>query len=295
MGCDTLLASGFAYNGDNNDEIQFGGYGLNPPMQNVVVLRGMEADAGDGIDNDLDGMTDEPGERTTMNHFISADGPNNSPIGNPNGDLDHYYYMQSTWLDGLPLSYGSDGRDQTAPLTNFMFSGTPYTSQWNESSVGNPPEERKYVLGSGPVSLPSGGEITIDFAYVFTWDSLSPNGVTTSIARNIEDVQRVHSWFNNDNFPSCLIYSVGTEELLNENQQLRIYPNPASSVISIKISESIVGIEAYRIKITEVLSREILVSEFKNQLNISELENGIYFFSLYRDHQLIETKKIMKE
>ena len=293
MGCDTMLASGFAYNADNDDEILFGGYGLNPPMNNVVVLRGMEADANDGVDNNLNGIADEPGERTTMNHFITADnGPNGSPTGNPNGDLDHYRYMQSIWLDGQHLTYGGDGRDVSSPSTNFMFPGMPYTLEWNEFAAGNLGGEQKYVLGSGPVSLPAGGEISIDFAYVFTWDSLSPNGVATSIARNTQDVQRVHSWFDNDNFPSCLVYSVGEEELQNENQQLKIYPNPTTDIVYFDVKS--VGKNDV-VEVRDITGRLVLTRQngYDSKIDVSQLRDGLYTLRLIRKNSVF-TGKFLK-
>ena len=99
-------------------------------------------------------------------------------------------------------------------------------------------------------------------------------------------VDSVSLWQNN--FPTA-INEIGNGGGFN------VYPNPASSVISIKIVESIVGVEAYRIKITDVLGREVLVCEFKEQLNISQLEKGIYFLSLYKNYTLIGIKKIIKE
>jgi hypothetical protein len=91
-----------------------------------------------------------------------------------------------------------------------------------------------------------------------------------------------------NNFPTAI-------KEIDKDDRFSVYPNPASSVISIKISESIAGIEACRIKITDVLGREILVSEFKEQLNISQFEKGIYFLSLFKSNELIGTKKIIKE
>ncbi len=276
MGSDSVLASAFIYNGDNNDQsypMQVN-YGLNPPMQNLVFLRGMEADAGDGIDNNLNGIVDEPGEHTTMNHFISADGPNNSPIGNPQSGADHYNYMQSKWLDGLQLTAGSNGRDPSNPPTNFMFSGTPYTLEWNEQTSGNAPFERVFVASSGPVSLPSSGEINIDFAYVFTWDSTAANGLTTSIARNVADVQRVKNWFDNNSFPACINYYVGLTET-DLSSKLSVYPNPAQELLFIKNESSQTSLNY---EISDVSGRIVLSGRYDREkgITIRSLQDGYY-------------------
>ncbi|MDQ3049599.1 MAG: T9SS type A sorting domain-containing protein, partial [Bacteroidota bacterium] len=276
MGSDSVLASAFIYNGDNNDQsypMQVN-YGLNPPMQNLVFLRGMEADAGDGIDNNLNGIVDEPGEHTTMNHFISADGPNNSPIGNPQSGADHYNYMQSKWLDGLQLTAGSNGRDPSNPPTNFMFSGTPYTLKWNEQTSGNAPFERVFVASSGPVSLPSSGEINIDFAYVFTWDSTAANGLTTSIARNVADVQRVKNWFDNNSFPACINYYVGLTET-DLSSKLSVYPNPAQELLFIKNESSQTSLNY---EISDVSGRIVLSGRYDREkgITIRSLQDGYY-------------------
>ncbi len=231
VGCDTTRSSGFTYNGDNDDETA-SGYGQNPPMQNIRVLRGTLADPGDGTDNDLDGIIDEPGELTTMNHFMTYNNVNNSPSGNPGGSWDFYYYMQSKWLNGQQLTYGGNGLDTLAPPTNFFFSGVPYdTSGWTDLDFGIP-EDRRLLMGSGPVTLQAGDTMTFDIAYVFTWDPLNPNGLTTSIARNQADLDRVQNWFDNNSFPSCEVYTVSLpENPLPEN--ILLYPNPSLQSVTV--------------------------------------------------------------
>jgi hypothetical protein len=281
IGCDTTLASGFTYNGDNFDD-GIGGYGLNPPMQNVTILNGPLADPGDGLDNDLDGTVDESGERTTMNHFHTFYGFGIYEI--PQSDQDFYKYLRSFWLDSTHVTYGGwAGSGGTIP-TNFIFSGTPYDTGWTEINVGNPAEDRRFLLSSGPVSLPAGGTLELDFAYVFTRDSLNPNGLTTSIARNRADVQRVHSWFDNDNFPSCLQYVTGLEIVSPiQEPRLIIYPNPAAEWITIDWT-SLTEDEksAYRIMNTAGQTvRTGILSSAPSQFRINGLPAGVYTFLLY--------------
>lgn len=276
VGCDTTLATGFTYNGDNDDEMV---YGLNPPIQNLKILKGMLADPGDGIDNDIDGTIDEPGERTTMNHFMYYNNAAGGPTTNPNGAYDYWNYMQSIWLDGQHVTYGGDGRDTANSWTNFMFSGTPYSgSGWTQLNIAIP-SDRRFLLSSGPASIASGDTVTIDFAYVFTWDSLNANGLTTSIAKNIQGLQLVQDWFDNNSFPSCINYSVGVEETNSNQNQFSIFPNPASNRLFVNRNtdnQSALDFVIYDLLGAEVKSGKL----FSDEINIEELSVQIYILKI---------------
>ncbi len=292
LGCDTLRSAGFVYNGDNNDETQVG-YGVNPPMQNVKVLRGTLADAGDGLDNDLDGIVDEPNERTTMNHLIYYYNVNNVPTGNPNGPWDYYNYMHSIWQDGSHLSYGGDGLDTLAPLTNFMFSGVPYSANgWTELSLGNPTGDRRFIMSSGPVSFDAGDTLEFDIAYVFTWDSLSPNGLNTSIARNQADLDRVQHWFDTDSFPSCENYTVGIPQNPSDLNQVMVYPNPARNFIYLYDSNQVITDCEY--SIFNLVGQEVKSGKLhSNRIDIGGLSSQPYFIRLNLSGKMV-VKKFVK-
>lgn len=292
-GCDTTLATGFGYNGDNDDETAVG-YGLNPPLQNIVILKGPLADPGDGVDNNLNGIVDEIGERTTMNHFMSVFGLNGSPIGNPTNDLEFYLYLQSIWLDSVHVTYGYNGRPPGTIPTNFMYSGIPYdTTGWTEFTAGVAPNDRRLILSSGPVSFPAGSELTIDFAYVYTRDSINPNGLTTSVARNIAEVQRVKSWFDSDNFPSCLVYSTGIDETqINLNKFLIIQPNPVTDIIN--FSHGFLPGKELKFSISDISGRVVKQGKlFDNSINFSDFENGIYLLKITDGNEFL-TEKFLK-
>ena len=93
---------------------------------------------------------------------------------------------------------------------------------------------------------------------------------------------------------------VGVKELGMKNADLSIFPNPATNVLNINLKSNEIlnppagGQHDGLIKITDVLGKEILVSDYKEQLDISVLEKGIYFLSLYQNNQLLVTKKVVK-
>jgi OOP family OmpA-OmpF porin len=76
------------------------------------------------------------------------------------------------------------------------------------------------------------------------------------------------------------------------NFSIELYPNPTNDILNLKLLDAGKDVE---IKITDVLGREVIVSEYKEQLDISQFEKGIYFLSVYKAHNLVGTKKIIKQ
>ncbi|RMG72872.1 MAG: T9SS C-terminal target domain-containing protein [Bacteroidetes bacterium] len=164
VGCDTLRGLGYSYNADNNDDGP-AGYGLNPPAVGVDFFQGPIADPNDGIDNDKDGLVDEPNESIIMSKFVYY---NNdfSLVGNPEVAQHFYGYLTGFWKDGTPIvdnfTNGGDGTGYGArspgPVTNYMFPGDPCSGiGWTENAADNPRnEDRRFLQSAGPFSLQPG-------------------------------------------------------------------------------------------------------------------------------------------
>lgn len=86
---------------------------------------------------------------------------------------------------------------------------------------------------------------------------------------------------------------VGLSEKEQLEKNLFIYPNPSKDKINIKIN--VVETEYFYIKLTDVLGKEIIYDKLKAELDISYLEDGIYFLSFYKNNQLLVTKKVIKQ
>ena len=236
-GCDSARSFAFGYNGDSIDDGSHG-YGLNPPMINLVLLKGPLAPIADGLDNDRDSLIDESGESLKMTGFM-FNYQSFSFDGNPSTALQYYYRLNCLWKDGSPMTYGGIGvfNDSSGIPEKFMFTGVPYSgSGWTEQTPGNgydtnTPDDRSFLSIVGPTFLPANGSVTLDYAYVFTRDQNNPNGLTTSIARNYFDVAKVQSWFDTDSFP-CYTNTIGISEL-EEPVHLILYPSPALSAVKI--------------------------------------------------------------
>jgi hypothetical protein len=73
-----------------------------------------------------------------------------------------------------------------------------------------------------------------------------------------------------------------------------IYPNPTSGKLKLT-SQNLKEKESCMIKITDMLGREVKQLKFEDEIDVTELEKGIYFLSVYKSKTLIGTKKIVRE
>lgn len=72
-----------------------------------------------------------------------------------------------------------------------------------------------------------------------------------------------------------------------------IYPNPTNDVIFIQNEESTMPIE--KIELLDLNGRLILTEEkFEESLNLSSLDQGVYFLRIYNNAQIVGAKKIIK-
>ena len=87
---------------------------------------------------------------------------------------------------------------------------------------------------------------------------------------------------------------LSTETVENEIQY-DVFPNPVNNILNINIKESntISGITIYNLVGKEVSS--IILKNGNNQLDVSKLSSGVYFYAIKSNHDIIETKKLIVE
>lgn len=226
VGCDVERGLGFCYNGDADDDGALG-YGLNPPAVGVDFFEGPLADSADGIDNNRNGIVDEPGEQIIMSKFVYYNN-DNTKFGNPNGAPEYYNYLRGIWRDNSPLVYGGNGYQTAgADSCDFMFPGTsdplnfgthgttpPFI--WTESqplgpnSVPNDPSDRRFLQSAGPFTLKPGAINYITTGVV--WARTSSGGPEASVKLlKLADVKAQNlfeSCFKVINGPSAPLLSI---------------------------------------------------------------------------------------
>ena len=177
VGCNVPLNLSYTYNGDTEDEVSAPnsgpGYGFNPPAQGLVYLN------------------------AAMNKFMYY---NNdfTVTGNPESAPHYYRYLKGIWKDNVPMTYGGDGygggNGATLDLCDYRFpddTDPAFTTPWTEVTASNVPADRRFIMSNGPFNLDTNTSYTLEYAFVFAWDSTNINGGSLPLlfdyTQNIQD------------------------------------------------------------------------------------------------------------
>ncbi len=166
VGCVVDESLGIVYNGTATDPDcdNVNGYGTRVPMLGVDYFRG---------------PNDEFGNELGMSAFIyynnNIDPGNNPATTNPEEAEDFYGYLSGFWKDNTPVEYGGDGYGEGTYPTPYMFPDDPATGTgWSECSVGNDPDDRRFVQSSGPFTLSPGTTNEVIVGAVWVADAAYP-------------------------------------------------------------------------------------------------------------------------
>lgn len=294
-GCNVGQNSFYFYNGDNQDGDGNGKtYGTNPPAISTAILNGPWAPLNDGIDNDKDGITDEPFESTGMSSFMYF---NNSgaATGDPQTAEECLYYMQGRWRDGSHMTYGGTGYNSSSVECQFMFPGRPTTDpygwgtggvpmgDWSEESENNSPADRRGIAGMGPFNWAPGEIHYIDLAFV--WSRAFTGQAWASVEKNFVETAQIIDWYHNGgpqpwlyggNFPYCDIQPMSVTQPMVAGDKMRLYPNPASDNVFVLLPA---GSGNCRLEITNTNGQiaDCKTVSGKTEFNVSNYPPGIYF------------------
>jgi hypothetical protein len=323
VGCDVTRGMGYCYNGNDNDNGPTG-YGTNPPAIGIDFLQGPFADIGDGKDNDRDGCVDctfkdslgvrkaipdtKLREEIIMSKFTYYD--NSATVqGNPAAAKDYYNYMNGVWRDNVRFTYGGNakggGNGATGNQCDFMFpgdsdpngfgtGGTPTNPKpralWTETTAGNTPGDRRFLMSAGPFTLLPGAVNYITTAVV--WARATSGGAAGSVAalKAADDVVQ-------GLFSTCFQFvPVGIKELNNSDLTAKVYPNPFSTFATITFENK--ANETFQLMVFDISGRLVkTVSGIKTDSVILEKENmnaGMYTYKLASANHSLNGKIVIE-
>lgn len=260
IGCNPKEGYSFCYNGDDYDDFP-SGFGLNPPIASTLFLK----------------TPSENSAEVGLGKFVYY---NNdfSLYGNPSRPEHYWHYLNGKWKDGLSITYGGNGRGGT-DTASFMFCGNNDLANrpnWTETTAGNLPGDRRSLNAMKQISLKPNEKKSLEYAHIYTRSN--SGGAQGSFLKVAEDVKRIKNWYVTNSFPTCLDLKTGlNNEILKDNQNgVKIYPNPSSGIFTISSNQTIETLNVYD------LTGKLIQSQFNSSkqntfiLNLSEFSDGIY-------------------
>lgn len=260
-GCDTLLHSGFAYNGNPVDGGGGAGtYGDRPPAQSFTCLN-----------FEMDGFM----------HFNNTF--SNPAMNDPQTAPQYYNFLQGLWRDSTHLTYGGNGYGGDVP-TRFVFPGDPVNlTEWTEVSEAQTPNDRRGLISSGPYTFSPADTLNFVFALVFARDYEGDN--LSGVALLKERIQEIRDFY---------VESLNVEEVKPETISLKVFPNPFQDEVVI---ETGLHHETVTWTVYDLMGKAVATSKIINQpsfrLHLRSLDKGIYFLSV-NNGKSITTRKIIK-
>ena len=310
------------------------GFGANPPATGIVFLGGAYADEdavdnplselitncidslgipyanlGTGYD---DAIIDNERLGLTNSMFYFDGGGPIPAIGSPTTANDYYNYMRSIWLDGSHLYYGGMGHSTSPDAIsnglipcNYYFSGdsdslwwntkgdvAPQLYDWDENNIGNVPGDRRLTGSSGPFTFMPGQKQELALAFIYARDTAISTMPSLDLLQEYAEV--IHNYYKADSVPCHTSFTVGFDEIVNEDAELTflLFPNPATDKINLLVPNELLN---STLQIVDALGRIVYtedINSVKLEISTNRFSSGYYFVRI-RNEKKIYTQKLI--
>lgn len=265
----------FGYNGnsiDNGCSSFFSPYGQQPPAQGITFLN-------DSL-------------------YSSRMYPSIFSGGIPDSVEQVHTTQMGKWEDGQNLFVGGDGYPGNPGVTSIVtryhypYDSIPGQPYWTEHTEMNVVGERRIIGSSGPYIFGPGETIELDLAYTFSKSDTGDHLSSVDLLRN--EIGIVQNYYDNKIPKNCYMStggSVGVEEFMLS--KLQVYPNPASSIITIDFN----GIKVKEVSLLSIdgsLLKSMVPTNNKANINLSGFESGIYLVKITTLNKRVITKRVIK-
>jgi len=198
-------------------------------------------------------------------------------ITNMNNDMIMTNYLPNNNLNftNFQLFNIFSGHDSFGAVRpeSFIYTGN-YDSGISEYSEGNTPNDRRGYASYGRIDLSSGDSHEWNFAITYGRD-LDAQHIFSSVETMLESTAEVKAFF--ETIEACALNTASLVEKTKTEKQIRIFPNPTSTILNIELEDNSTVI------ISNSLGQHIETFQAKggtNKLNVSNYQDGIYFATI---------------
>jgi hypothetical protein len=325
LGTDPSRNLQYIYNISDVDSSCLGalGYGAQPPAMGMVVLKGPLMEPNGADDALVDGLPAWNGmgfgdmtfdnERIGLTSSMPFNRPASSTVVDPFLPVHFTRYLNATWQNGIPLTYGEEGysADGAAVPCRFAFPGVNdpvgagtngmLMAPWSEPEPPPTFRDRRAITGIGPVTLEPGEHVDLLFAYVYA--RAGSGGAFASVAALQARVDSVRAfaqtlpiWDTPENQPyagMCMDYAtIGIAEV--NAPALTFFPSPAADIVHFAAPLALVG---GTLTLRDATGRTILqqrIQPDRNSIDVRALAKGVYLYEAVARNSRF-TGRIVKE
>ena len=79
----------------------------------------------------------------------------------------------------------------------------------------------------------------------------------------------------------------------DDNEMVKIYPNPAFNTLNIEVSKTMIESVFRLININGKVVKEVSLTTINNRIDVSGLENSIYFYEITQDGKVLSADKVI--
>jgi hypothetical protein len=292
--------AGFIYNGDTTDGPGTLTYGSYPPAYGITVLKGPPAPPNDGLDNDNDGQTDEPGEECLLNRmmtYYNNYGPFPPFITDPQTAMHYYYYLDARNKNGTKMTCPS-----STITTDFMYPHTNLPSApcgtWTEVSLNMLSGDHRGLVVSGPFTLLPKQTIKLEYALVVAVDSsATSNPHLASVNKLLQSIQNIRNYYYSGQLTSCVQQVPQSMNDWAWWSKINLTCNSLTGQLTIHMPDDFenkkINLEIYDVTGKILLHDAYVVRNNCIEAPVGNVSNGAYFVKISSD-RFEKTLKFIK-
>ncbi len=291
------------YNGDCFDENSPSGYGFGDsiPVQTISVLNATVTDS--------ETVVSIEDTVSAFFYFNNVGGGAHPATTDPTYSEEYYNYLTGHWKDGTPLYYGGTGHysdDSTSNIEakyafpgdsdpQFFGTGGISVPPWSEVTEHNVPGDRRGVMSIGPFTLEPGDahEINLLYGYI-PYHMMDSFDCGNEIPPYNPVLDSIITWSNEGTIPSNYIAAdtINGIEMINYNEKIDLFPNPANDVVYIKSTFPIEYVSVIN-SVGMEIKKYPISGEKQFSFNTSQLSPGVYFIKISNDDKHVMKKLLI--